>query len=183
MMTEAADDNPNVFQMCAAHGGPGFWVRRTTWEATCARVVGVAAFAGPPPYYGNPPVIIDVYSLDGKLKDSLARLAVPGTYKTWRRIDPPGWSDSIRLRGLDDPAIAEALAKHDRRRKSSAVGPERIDLSVPFAQKEKAKAIGAKWDAAGRTWWIRMDRAVIQKAIELGFLAEEQAARSQDDAL
>src|SRR5690606_151101 len=119
-------------QMFVTHGGPGFWVRRTTWGATCARVVGIGPLAGPPPYYGNPPVIVDVYSLDGKLKDPLARLPVPGTYKTWRRIDPPGWSDSIRLRALDDPAIAEALAKHDKRRKPSAAGSERIDLSVPF---------------------------------------------------
>lgn len=182
MTNEDADGNPNVFQMIVAHGGPGFWVRRTTWEATCARVVGVAAFAGPPPYYGNPPVIVDVYSLDGKLKDSFARLSVPGTYKTWRRMDPPEWARSIRLRGLDDPAIAEALAKHDRRRKPSAAVAERIDLSVPFALKEKAKAIGAKWDAAQRTWWIPSDEPTMRKAIELGFLSERQAARSQDDA-
>lgn len=182
MTNKEADDNPNVFQMCAAHGGPGFWVHRTTWEATYARVVGIAAFAGPPPYYGNPPVIVDVYGLDGKLKDPLARLSVPGTYKTWRRMDPPEWSDSIRLRGLDDPAIAEALAKHDRRRKPSAAVAERIDLSVPFALKEKAKAIGAKWDAAQRTWWIPSDEPITRKAIELGFLSEEQAARSQGDA-
>ena len=181
MTNEDTDGNPNVFQMIAAHGGPGFWVRRTTWEATCARVVGVAAFAGPPPYYGNPPVIVDVYSLDSKLKDSLARLAVPGTYKTWRRIDRPEWSDSIRLRGLDDPAIAEALAKHDRRRKPPAAVTKRIDLSVPFAQKEKAKAIGAKWDAAQRTWWITMDEPTMRKAIKLGFLTEEHVADREDD--
>lgn len=181
-MTEAADSNPNLFQIFTAHGGPGFWVKRTTWDATCARIVGVAALTGPSPYFGNPPVIADIYSLDGRLKDSLARLPVPGTYKTWRSIDPPSWAGSNRLRSLDDSAIAEALAKHDRGRKVSAAVTERIDLSVPFAQKEKAKAIGAKWDAAGRTWWIHMDRPVIQKAIELGFLAEEQAARSQDDA-
>lgn len=181
MTNEDADSNPNVFQMCAAHGGPGFWVRRTTWEATCARVVGVAAFAGPPPYYGNPPVIVDVYSLDGKLKDSLARLSVPGTYKTWRRIDPPEWAGSTRLRGLDDPAIAEALAKHDRRRKPAAPVTERINLSVPFAQKEKAKAIGAKWDAAQRTWWIPIDEPAIRKAIKLGFLTEEHVSGHQDN--
>ncbi len=181
MTNEQADDNPNVFQMFVTHGGPGFWVRRTTWGATCARVVGIGPLAGPPPYHGNPPVIVDVYSLDGKLKDPLARLPVPGTYKTWRRIDPPGWSDSIRLRALDDPAIAEALAKHDKRRKPSAAGSERIDLSVPFAQKEKAKAIGAKWDPAQRTWWIASDEPTIRKAIELGFLTEEQIAGREGD--
>lgn len=182
MMTDEVDSNPNLFQMCAAHGGLGFWVRRTTWDATCARVVGVAAFSGPAPYFGNPPVIADIYSLDGRLKDSLARLPVPGTYKTWRSIDPPSWAGSNRLRSLDDPAITEALVKHDRRRKVPAAVPERIDLSVPFSRKEQAKAIGAKWDVTKRTWWIPIDRAILQKAIELGFLSEVQAARSQDDA-
>lgn len=183
MTNEEADDNPNLFQMFAAHGGPGFWVRRTTWDATCARVVGVAALTGPAPYFGNPPVIADIYSLDGRLKESLARLPVPGTYKTWRSIDPPSWAGSNRLRSLDDPAITQALAKHDRRRKAPAAVPERIDLSVPFSRKEQAKAIGAKWDSAQRTWWTPIHEIMMRKAIELGFLAEEPIAGRLDDAI
>ncbi|MBA4234037.1 MAG: hypothetical protein C0465_26035 [Ralstonia sp.] len=105
-------------------------------------------------------------------------MSVPGTYKTWRRIDPPEWAGSIRLRGLDDPAIAEALAKHDRRRKPAAPSTERINLHVPYVQKDKAKAIGAKWDAEQRIWWIPNDEPAIRKAIKLGLLAEVQVARS-----
>lgn len=31
---------------------------------------------------------------------------------------------------------------------------ERIYLTVPFAQKDRAKALGARWDAAGRKWYV-----------------------------
>lgn len=30
----------------------------------------------------------------------------------------------------------------------------RIDLVTPFAEKEEAKALGARWDAAKRIWYI-----------------------------
>lgn len=30
----------------------------------------------------------------------------------------------------------------------------RIDLKVPFAEKDTAKALGARWDAAKKTWYI-----------------------------
>jgi hypothetical protein len=30
----------------------------------------------------------------------------------------------------------------------------RINLSCPFAEKDQAKALGAKWDAAKRVWYI-----------------------------
>lgn len=106
----------NVFEMCVANGGPGFWVRRTTWGATCARVVGIGQFTKPGPYYGNPPVVMDVYNLRGDLKDGLAKLAVPGTYKTWRKINPPSWAIPMELRSLSDPAIEVAIKRYDRRR-------------------------------------------------------------------
>jgi len=106
----------NVFEMSVANGGPGFWVRRTTWEASCAHVVGIGEFTKPGPYFGNPPVVIDVYSLKGELKDELAKMAVPGTYKTWRRIEAPTWAETIELRSLSDPTIDIAVQKFDRRR-------------------------------------------------------------------
>jgi hypothetical protein len=106
----------NVFEMCVANGGPGFWIRRTTWDATCARVVGIGRFTKPGPYFGNPPVVMDVYSIKGELKEALAKASVPGTYKTWRRIDPPAWVATERLRSLSDPAIEVAVQRHDRRR-------------------------------------------------------------------
>ncbi len=106
----------NVFEMILTNSGPGFWVRRTTWEATCARVVGVGKFTKPGPYFGNPPVVIDVYGLEGELKDELAKMSVPGTYKTWRRIDAPAWAEARKLRTLIDPAIAATIKRYDRRR-------------------------------------------------------------------
>ena len=31
----------------------------------------------------------------------------------------------------------------------------RVNLSVPFDEKEQAKNLGARWDAACRTWYIK----------------------------
>jgi hypothetical protein len=171
------DDQLNVFEMFVAHGGAGFWVRRTTWGGTCARVVRVGALTGPPPYFGNPSVIMDVYGLDGKLRDDGAQLPVPGTYKTWRQIDPPEWTTSQRLRPLDDPILDQILFKLDRKRnKLTKPEVERIVLTVPFERKDKAKAIGAKWDPTARTWWIRADDLEARsKAIKLDFLKDDAA--------
>lgn len=84
----------NVFQMYVANGEqPGFWLRRTTWRNTCAQVTSVGEFKGPPPYYGNPSVLADIFDLrTGALKEKGAKIPVPGTYKTWRLIDPPDWA-------------------------------------------------------------------------------------------
>lgn len=30
----------------------------------------------------------------------------------------------------------------------------RLILSVPFTQKEQAKALGARWDKEGKVWWV-----------------------------
>jgi len=30
----------------------------------------------------------------------------------------------------------------------------RLILPVPFAQKDQAKAFGARWDKEGKHWWI-----------------------------
>ena len=83
------NDGRNVYQMVSDAGGPGIWVRRTNWEATIAHVVGMSELAGPPPYFGSPKVVMDVYSMQGKRKDDLARLDTAGTYKTWRQVTPP----------------------------------------------------------------------------------------------
>lgn len=31
---------------------------------------------------------------------------------------------------------------------------ERVDINVPFAEKDEAKALGAWWDAVARTWYV-----------------------------
>ena len=83
----------NVFEMYVANGmRPSFWLRRTTWGNTCARVVDVGEIKGPAPYFGNPKIYADIYDLrTGELKEARARIPAAGTYKTWRLIDAPSW--------------------------------------------------------------------------------------------
>ncbi|MBN9506990.1 MAG: hypothetical protein J0I69_13285 [Altererythrobacter sp.] len=66
----------NVFEMYVANGmRPGFWLRRTTWGSTCARVVDVGEIKGPAPYFGNPKVYADIHDLrTGELKEARARI-------------------------------------------------------------------------------------------------------------
>lgn len=33
--------------------------------------------------------------------------------------------------------------------------PMRINLKVPFAEKDTAKALGARWDAAQKLWYVK----------------------------
>jgi len=54
----------NVYQMVEKHGGPGFWIARTTWRNKVAHVLGIGDFAGPPPYFGSPVVTRDVHSTE-----------------------------------------------------------------------------------------------------------------------
>lgn len=165
--------NENVFQMFIAHGGPGFWVRRTTWGTTCARVVRVGAMTGPAPYFGNPSVLMDVYTLGGQIKDEAAQLPVPGTYKTWRKIEAPAWTATAKLRPLDDPILDVALARLDQKRhKSGAKGEvEKVWLIVPFARKDEAKNLGARWSPIDKAWWLPAGHeTALAKARKLGFV-------------
>lgn len=164
----------NVFEMCVANGGPGFWIRRTTWGATCARVVGIGALTKPAPYYGNPSVVMDVYSLKGEFKEGLAWVHVPGTYKTWRMIEPPEWSAKIELRSLADPAINAAINSLNKKRGKTAdalAKSEKVFLSVPFERKDEAKELGARWSPADKRWWLSSaNEEKLAKARSLGLL-------------
>ncbi|MBB4283917.1 hypothetical protein GGE43_004736 [Agrobacterium tumefaciens] len=174
------DSSQNVFEMLVANGGPGFWIRRTTWDGTVARIIRAGVFTKPSPYFGNPSVLMDVYLLEGGLKEGLAMVPVPGTYKTWRRIEAPTWVEQARLRPLDDPAIDIALAVLDRRRgkgyrkaphKESVPEVVRIRLLVPYARKDEAKGIGARWSPTDKSWWLPADdSSTLTKARVLGFL-------------
>jgi len=78
--------NQNIYQMYAANGNrAGFYVRRNSWAQTYARVVAVdgreaGPLSGRPPYYGNPPVTMDVYNWDGTVRAVAQPLSCPGTY-------------------------------------------------------------------------------------------------------
>ena len=52
--------------MFVANERQPFWLRRTTWGNTCAKVVEVGEFKGPPPYYGNPKVKGALRVADGR---------------------------------------------------------------------------------------------------------------------
>lgn len=39
----------------------------------------------------------------------------------------------------------------------STPAPHRMNLQVPFADKDQAKALGAKWDKTTKTWYIAAD--------------------------
>ena len=123
-------DGRNVFQMIHDAGGVGIWVRRTTWDGTVARIVGMSAPNGPPPYFGSPKVVMDVFGLDGSQRDQLAHLSTAGTYKTWRQVDPPAWTAQAKLRHLDDPKIAAAL--HALTKKRSVMAESSLELNVPY---------------------------------------------------
>ena len=91
IMTDFADQN--LFEIFVAEGSrTGFWLRRTTWATSCARVIFVGPLIADPPYYGTPKVHADIYDLSsGALRDANVRLPAAGTYKTWRKIEPPCW--------------------------------------------------------------------------------------------
>ena len=84
----------NIFQMFVDNERrTGFWLTRTTWRNSCARVISVGDLTGLPPYYGNPKVLADILDrTTGEVKERGAKLSAPGTYKTWRQIDPPDWT-------------------------------------------------------------------------------------------
>lgn len=165
-----ASDGRNVFQMIHDAGGVGIWVRRTTWDATIARIVGMSAPSGPAPYFGSPKVVMDVFTLDGTSRDELAHLSTPETYKTWRQIEPPSWAPTAELRNLDDPKIAAALDRFTKKGNSHAAG--RIDLDVPYDRRDEAKSLGARWDPLKKTWWLAETGTPTarDKARKLGFL-------------
>ena len=45
----------------------------------------------------------------------------------------------------------------DRLNYKATPAPHRVNISVPFADKDQAKALGAKWDGTLKTWYIPVD--------------------------
>lgn len=54
------------------------------------------------------------------------------------------------------PDLGRALQEFDAKAKAAPEGKKEgaFFLVVPFAEKDEAKAIGAKWDAAARKWYV-----------------------------
>ena len=51
--------------------------------------------------------------------------------------------------------LAESLA---RASSGPRPAPHRMNLNVPFADKDRAKAVGAKWDKSIKAWYIEADQ-------------------------
>lgn len=47
-------------------------------------------------------------------------------------------------------------------------------LSVPYAQKDMAKALGARWDAANKKWYVPVDKDIAPFAQWLSDFVPEQ---------
>lgn len=141
----------NIYEMYVEHWKrTGFWVRRTTWGNTIAQIKLVGDLIGRPPYYGNPEVVAVVFDLQtGEVKDEHFVIDTAGTYKTWRWVQPPGWSSDTAF----DPKAG------------------RVILNVPYADNRRAKAMGAKWSELLGAWWIAEgDHTALAKAKERGYL-------------
>lgn len=141
----------NIYQMYCNHWQqPGFWVARTPWVGTVAKIKRVGKLLGKPPYFGNPKVTATVYHRrTGEVLDDNFEISSAGTFKTWRLIDPPSWSTDKPF----DPAAG------------------RVVLNVPFNENKVAKKIGAKWNDMLDAWSIAdTDTKALAKAKELGFM-------------
>lgn len=141
----------NIYEMYVEHWKqPGFWIRRTTWGNTIAKIKHVGELSGRPPYYGNPEVVAVVFDLHtGEVKDEHFVIGTAGTYKTWRWVHPPSWSSDATF----DPNAG------------------RVILNVPFAENRRASRIGARWSDLLGAWWIaEADEKALAKAKDLGFM-------------
>ncbi|MBY0239154.1 MAG: hypothetical protein K2X55_07555 [Burkholderiaceae bacterium] len=105
---------------------------------------------GRAPYFNNPDVHADIFDLTtGALKEANAIIPVPGTFKTWRWIQPPVWSGEPEF----DPKA------------------ERILLDVPFELNKKVSRLGARWSDVLDSWWIAEDNATaLGKLLALGVM-------------
>ena len=50
----------------------------------------------------------------------------------------------------------------DRLNYKAKPAPHRVNIRVPFDDKEQAKALGAKWDGTLKTWYIPMDMDMVK---------------------
>jgi hypothetical protein len=134
---------------------PGFWVRRTTWGNTIAKITSVGQLSGRAPYYGNPEVVATVYDIHtGEVKEEHFVIDTAGTYKTWRWVQPPEWSGESHF----DPRDGRVL------------------LYIPFGENKRASSMGARWSEWLQAWWIpETDEKLLAKATERGYLTPPEA--------
>lgn len=56
-------------------------------------------------------------------------------------------------------SLSESL---DRLNYKPRPAPHRVNLKVPFAEKDQAKALGAKWDNSLKVWYIETDKDMLK---------------------
>lgn len=62
-------------------------------------------------------------------------------------------ASAARSQAEDNQAKTENQAVRDRQDGTASLS-ERTNITVPYAEKEEAKALGAKWDRQERTWYV-----------------------------
>ncbi len=60
----------------------------------------------------------------------------------------------MKVRNPTELTLAESLQRVSYQAQPA---PHRINLTVPFADKDQAKSLGAKWDANLKQWYIDAD--------------------------
>lgn len=176
-------NSDNLYSFIVKNGEPGFWARSTR-DNSFAYILGMAKISGPPPYYGSPPVIADVYCRMGELCEELVHLGRAGVFGEWKYKQRPNPDDVAFMRALDAPEIFDKIGDlgyqpHDftklaAKKRLAEAKPKlfsRLSLNVPFGRKEEAKAFGAQWSPDNKKWWIKStNKEGIQEAQKLGFL-------------
>jgi hypothetical protein len=91
----------NIYEMLKKNNGKiGFWIQRSSWVISCAKVVRIGQMRGYPPYYGNPIVRVDMYKIvTGEVLDKNVRLSCPGT-GDYKKINAPDWYKKIKKKGI-----------------------------------------------------------------------------------
>jgi hypothetical protein len=145
----------NIYEMYVEHWKErGFWVRRTTWGNTIAKIKSVGELSGRAPYYGNPEVVATIYDIHtGEIKEDDFIITTAGTYKTWRWVQPPKWSSEKSF----DPSAG------------------RILLHIPFGENSRASSMGARWSDLLDSWWIpEGNEKLFKKSTERGYLNQPE---------
>eukprot|EP00967_Tisochrysis_lutea_P118152 scaffold191706_cov30-Tisochrysis_lutea.AAC.1 len=79
----------------------------------------------------------------------------PGVYTSWPEAQK--WSSGkagAHVKKFATHAEAAAFSAPNLRSAAATLGLGRTYLDCPFAEKDEAKALGAKWDPEGKAWYV-----------------------------
>ena len=101
------------------------------------------------------------------------RHVAQGLGARWDRMERAWWLPVERETAIDEAKALGFLPEpaHGQLKGGVAALPERVQLNVPYEQRDAAKRLGARWDPAERVWWLSAEHeTAINKAKALGFL-------------